>query len=119
MAQTVVVTCCVLNRKFRFTGLKSLKIKETNRILALQQELKKFGYILTEPEEGALEWNGEKCDEDANISVDTYKDHRMAMAFAPIVLRHASFVVNESEVVSKSYPDYWKEFGKIDGIRIG
>lgn len=118
LAQTVVVTCCVLNRKFRFTGLKSLKIKETNRILALQQELKKFGYILTEPEEGALEWNGEKCDEDANISVDTYKDHRMAMAFAPIVLRHAPFVVNEPEVVSKSYPDYWKEFGKIEGIKI-
>ena len=118
LAQTVVVTCCVLNRKFRFTGLKSLKIKETNRILALQQELKKFGYILTEPEAGALEWNGEKCDEDANISVDTYKDHRMAMAFAPIVLRHAPFVVNEPEVVSKSYPDYWKEFGKIEGIKI-
>ncbi len=118
LAQTVVVTCCVLNRRFRFTGLKSLKIKETNRILALQQELKKFGYILTEPEEGSLEWNGEKCDEDANISVYTYKDHRMAMAFAPIVLRHAPFVVNEPEVVSKSYPDYWKEFGKIEGIKI-
>lgn len=119
LAQTVVVTCCVLNRKFRFTGLKSLKIKETNRILALQQELKKFGYILIEPEEGSLEWNGKKCDEDANISVDTYKDHRMAMAFAPIVLRHAPFVVNEPEVVSKSYPDYWKEFGKIEGVKIG
>lgn len=118
LAQTVVVTCCVLNRKFRFTGLKSLKIKETNRILALQQELKKFGYILNEPEEGSLEWSGEKCDENDNIAVDTYKDHRMAMAFAPIVLCHAPFIVNEPEVVSKSYPDYWKEFGKISGIRI-
>lgn len=118
LAQTVVVTCCVLNRKFRFKGLKSLKIKETNRILALQQELKKFGYILTEPAEGELEWNGEKCDENANIAVDTYKDHRMAMAFAPIVLCHAPFIVNEPEVVSKSYPDYWKEFDKIAGINI-
>lgn len=118
LAQTVVVTCCVLNRKFRFTGLKSLKIKETNRILALQQELKKFGYILIEPEEGGLEWNGEKCDENVNIAVDTYKDHRMAMAFAPIVLCHAPFVVNEPEVVSKSYPDYWKEFEKISGVKI-
>ncbi len=112
LAQTVVVTCCANNIAFRFKGLKSLKIKETNRVLALITELKKFGFLLTEPNEGEIQWLGEKQDFSKNISIKTYDDHRMAMAFAPFALIH-NITIENPEVVSKSYPNFWQEFDKI------
>lgn len=113
MAQTFVVTCCLLNVPFRFTGLQSLKIKETDRISALQKELRKLGYIITDYNGNTLEWNGEKCEPEKNPVIDTYEDHRMAMAFAPAALILGKIIINEPQVVSKSYPNYWKDLQQI------
>ncbi len=109
MAQTFVVTCCLLNIPFRFTGLQSLKIKETDRISALQKELRKLGYIIADFDDSILEWNGEKCEPEADPVIDTYEDHRMAMAFAPVSLVLGKIIINEPQVVSKSYPNYWED----------
>lgn len=109
LAQTFVTTCAFMNIPFRFTGLQSLKIKETDRIEALKCELRKLGYVLTDTNGSILEWNGERCEPEAHPVITTYEDHRMAMAFAP-----ASFVLKEGieiahpEVVSKSYPHFWE-----------
>ena len=109
MAQTFAVSCCLLNLPFRFTGLQSLKIKETDRIVALKKELKKLGYLISDYENSIIEWNGECCETNENQVIETYEDHRMAMAFAPAVLRLEKISINEPEVVSKSYPNYWKD----------
>jgi 3-phosphoshikimate 1-carboxyvinyltransferase len=113
LAQTFVVVCCMLNVKFRFTGLQSLKIKETDRIEALKKEMRKLGFILSDYEGSILEWNGERCESDENPIIDTYEDHRMAMAFAPASLKLGSIRINNPEVVSKSYPGYWNDLLKV------
>lgn len=113
LAQTFVVTCCMLNVPFRFTGLQSLKIKETDRIEALKNELLKFGYKITDHEDSILEWNGERVDVTAIPVVKTYEDHRMAMAFAPIALLGEAVLVDEPSVVSKSYPEYWDHLKQV------
>lgn len=112
LAQTVVVTSCLMNRPFHFKGLQSLKIKETNRVAALINELKKLGFVLTEPEEGELVWNGEKCIADEMPSIATYEDHRMAMSFAPAAL-FSPLKIENPEVVSKSYPSFWSDIAMI------
>jgi len=117
LAQTVVVTCCFLQIPFRFTGLQSLKIKETNRVEALQNECRKLGFILEEPAEGILEWNGERCDADPNPVIKTYEDHRMAMAFAPACLKMGKIQIENPMVVTKSYPNYWEDL-QAAGIRV-
>lgn len=108
MAQTFVVTCCLLNVPFRFSGLQSLKIKETDRIAALITELKKLGYVVSESSDSVMEWNGEHCEVAKKMAIDTYEDHRMAMAFAPIALKQP-ITINEPQVVSKSYPNFWED----------
>lgn len=113
LAQTFAVTCCIKNIHFIFSGLESLKIKETDRIAALINELRKLGFVITEPAEGQLAWSGEKCEPDEKISIATYHDHRMAMAFAPAALKIPLSIENP-EVVSKSYPSFWSEFDKIE-----
>ena len=107
LAQTFVVTCALLNIPFRFTGLQSLKIKETDRIAALRTELKKLGYLIEEENDSVLMWNGERCEPEVAPVIDTYEDHRMAMAFAPAVLSFPNLQIAEPQVVSKSYPGYW------------
>ena len=77
MAQTFVVTCALLNIPFRFTGLQSLKIKETDRIAALRTELKKLGYVIEEENDSILMWNGERCEPEETPVITTYEDHRM------------------------------------------
>jgi len=109
LAQTFAVTCCLKNIPFHFDGVQSLKIKETNRIAALIAELGKLGYKLSEPAEGQLAWNGDRCESAGEISIATYEDHRMAMAFAPAALL-ISLTVEHPEVVSKSYPSFWSDF---------
>ncbi len=113
LAQTFVVTCCMLNIPFRFTGLQSLKIKETDRIEALKNELLKFGYKITDHQDSILEWNGERVDVSVVPEVKTYEDHRMAMAFAPIALLGETVCVDEPGVVSKSYPEYWEHLKQV------
>ncbi|MEG1544233.1 MAG: 3-phosphoshikimate 1-carboxyvinyltransferase [Tannerellaceae bacterium] len=113
LAQTFVVTCVLLNIHFRFVGLQSLRIKETDRIEALKTELAKLGYQLTANNDSVLEWNGERCRLSRSPVISTYEDHRMAMAFAPIsLLRPNGLKVMNAEVVSKSYPRYWTDLAK-------
>lgn len=109
LAQTFVVTSCLLDVPFRFTGLQSLKIKETDRICALITELRKLGYVIHAEQDSILWWDGERCPADEQPSIDTYEDHRMAMAFAPACLVCPSIRINEPQVVSKSYPRYWDD----------
>lgn len=116
LAQTLVVTCALKGIPFRFSGLQSLKIKETDRMAALITEMKKLGYVLTETEESVLEWNGERC-EPSGEAIDTYEDHRMAMAFAPACLVLSHIDINNPQVVSKSYPGYWDDL-KAAGFNI-
>lgn len=112
LAQTFAVSCCLKNIPFHFKGVQSLKIKETNRIAALINELAKLGFVLFEPAEGELAWSGERCEAAKEISIATYEDHRMAMAFAPAALVTA-LVIEEPHVVSKSYPGFWNDFDKL------
>lgn len=109
LAQTFVVTCCLLDVPFRFTGLQSLKIKETDRICALITELRKLGYVIHAEQDSILWWDGERCPADEQPGIDTYEDHRMAMAFAPACLVCPTIRINEPQVVSKSYPRYWDD----------
>ena len=108
LAQTFVVTCCMMGIPFRFSGLQSLKIKETDRMAALINEMKKLGYVISESDGSILSWDGERCEGDANPAIDTYEDHRMAMAFAPAALKLMEIRINNPQVVSKSYPGFWK-----------
>ena len=105
IAQTIVVTCLGLQVQCRLTGLHTLKIKETDRLEALKSEIYKFGTDLNITND-SLSLLNPKPLESAAI-VETYNDHRMAMAFAPLALL-TSFSIREAEVVSKSFPDFWK-----------
>jgi len=112
LAQTFAVTCCLKNIPFVFSGLQSLKIKETDRIAALINELGKLGFVVTEPAEGQLAWLGERCEKASTVSIKTYEDHRMAMAFAPAALI-TPIEIEEPQVVSKSYPGFWDDIDKL------
>lgn len=108
LAQTLAVTCCLLALPFRFEGLQSLRIKETDRIAALQMELSKLGFVTDADEEGTLVWRGTQFDPGEQIEpIATYQDHRMAMAFAPAALFFPGLQINDAQVVSKSYPQFW------------
>lgn len=109
LAQTFVVTCAMLGVPFRFSGLQSLKIKETDRMAALICEMAKLGYVLTETDGSVLTWDGKRGEAMADVAIDTYEDHRMAMAFAPASLVRGSILIREPQVVSKSYPHYWDD----------
>ena len=109
LAQTFVVTCALMNIPFRFTGLQSLKIKETDRIAALKNELKKLGYVIKEENDSILMWNGERCEPEETPVIATYEDHRMAMAFAPAIICHPTMQIADPQVVTKSYPGYWED----------
>ena len=109
LAQTFFVTCALLNIPFRFSGLQSLKIKETDRMAALITEMRKLGYILHETDGSVLSWEGERCTTEEHPAIDTYEDHRMAMAFAPTCLALPEILINNPQVVSKSYPRYWED----------
>ena len=109
LAQTFAATCCFKKVPFIFSGIQSLKIKETDRVQALINELKKLGYILTENEIGMLEWDGERCIPEKEPAIDTYDDHRMAMSLAPGSIVKQSILINDPDVVYKSYPNFWKD----------
>ena len=103
----VAVTCCLLRVPFRFTGLRTLRIKETDRIEALCREMLKLGVELTVEGDDVMWWEG-RCHPISELpEFDTYDDHRMAMALAPVALFLPGIVVRNAEVTSKSYPDFW------------
>jgi 3-phosphoshikimate 1-carboxyvinyltransferase len=108
LAQAVVVTCCALGIPFHFRGLATLKIKETNRIAALKTELRKLGFVIKDQNNSELIWDGERCSPTME-PIDTYEDHRMAMSFAPLSLVFGEIAINDPEVVTKSYPNYWSD----------
>jgi 3-phosphoshikimate 1-carboxyvinyltransferase len=108
MAQTVAVTCCMLNIPFIFNGLQSLKIKETDRLLALKTELLKLGFPLNIHEDKILEWRGDHVPLENFPVINTYEDHRMAMSFMPVsLILDEGISISNPEVVSKSYPGFW------------
>lgn len=106
IAQTISVTCLGLGIGCHLTGLHTLPIKETDRLAALQTELGKFGATVAIDSESLTLTAQSQLNN--GVEVDTYNDHRMAMAFGPLALK-ADFVVNDAEVVSKSYPDFWND----------
>jgi 3-phosphoshikimate 1-carboxyvinyltransferase len=114
IAQTIAVTCFGLQKACHLTGLHTLKIKETDRLVALQNELTKLGAIITITDDSLTLVASETIQSD--VAIQTYQDHRMAMAFAPLALK-TSLIINEAEVVSKSYPGFWDDLRKT-GFRI-
>lgn len=111
MAQTMACLCVAKNIPFRFSGLKTLKIKETDRIAALKKELAKFGAMLSESLTGELEWSGiVNSSQTIDIPViETYNDHRMAMSFAPLAMAGLTMKIENPNVVTKSYPSFWSD----------
>ena len=129
LAQTLVVACAMLRRPFRFEGLRSLHIKETDRMEALRAELAKFGFELGIGDDNVLSMDRFPAADDLlymtqfpasaphwdGRPIATYHDHRMAMAFAPAALICPGFSIADPEVVSKSYPDFWKDIEALSG----
>lgn len=117
IAQTMAVLCVLKAVPFHFTGLETLKIKETNRIAALQNELAKFGAQLAEPQHGELDWDGTYPLEKQEIpTISTYHDHRMALAFAPTAF-FGTVVIDDAMVITKSYPAYYDDL-KAAGFKV-
>ena len=110
LAQGLLVMLAACGIGGRFTGLESLRIKETDRIAALQNEFGKFGVDLLE-ENGV--WNLAGKFQAVAASIPTYEDHRMAMAFAPLAMKSPGIQIEEPEVVVKSYPGYWKDLQQV------
>jgi 3-phosphoshikimate 1-carboxyvinyltransferase len=110
IAQTIVVTCFGLGIECFLTGLHTLKIKETDRLVALKTEIEKLGGEVEITDETLHLKKSSKIKE--NISIATYHDHRMAMAFAPLALK-VPIVIEDADVVSKSYPTFWTDFNKV------
>lgn len=110
IAQTLCVTATALKIPFEISGLETLKVKETDRLLALKNELLKIGCIaeITESSIKAMKF----FEPDEKITIKTYNDHRMAMSFAPFALVKGLEIENEN-VVEKSYPDFWKDFNEV------
>jgi 3-phosphoshikimate 1-carboxyvinyltransferase len=113
LVQTMAVTLCALGIPYRFTGTRTLRIKETDRITALEKELRKAGFVLHSDTGGEwIEWEGERCEPDPDPVIETYHDHRMAMAFAPLAISLGRITIEDPMVVSKSYPAYWDDLRK-------
>ena len=109
LAQTFVVTCAAKGIPFHFKGLSTLKIKETDRIKALKKEMRKLGFVLKDANDSELIWDGERCEPDFEQGIDTYEDHRMALSIAPFACIHPGLIINNPQVVTKSYPRFWDD----------
>ena len=112
LTQTFVVCCALLGVHFHFHGLSTLKIKETDRIEALKTEMRKLGYVIRDVNGCELIWDGERCEPSYEAGIDTYEDHRMALAFAPAAFRTGGLRINNPQVVTKSYPRFWDDLRK-------
>jgi len=110
IAQTIVVSCLGLQVNCNLTGLHTLKIKETDRLEALKNEINKFGTAIEITNDSLHLLNPKLLT--PNAIIETYNDHRMAMAFAPLALR-TEFSIKEAEVVSKSFPDFWENLKQL------
>lgn len=113
LVQSFVVACCVIGKPFIFSGVETLRIKETDRIYALTTELRKLGYIIQSEGDGKIFWDGSRCTAEEQPIIKTWDDHRMAMAFAPAALVCPNLIIENAEVISKSFPGYWNELKKL------
>jgi 3-phosphoshikimate 1-carboxyvinyltransferase len=111
LAQTVAVCCAMQGINLTMTGIESLKIKETDRVAALQQELAKFGAKLKEVRSQVYTVMPPQSKIAGPVRIDTYDDHRMAMAFAPLALK-TDLMIHNPDVVVKSYPRFWEDLQK-------
>lgn len=109
LAQTFAVASAMLGIPFHLRGLSTLRIKETDRLQAMQTEMDKFGFIVEIRNGSELVWNGERHPIFEIPAVETYGDHRMAMAFAPAAVFVPGLMIRNAEVVSKSYPGFWDD----------
>ena len=109
LAQTFIVCCALKNVHFHFSGLSTLKIKETDRIEAMKAEMRKLGYIIHDANNCELYWDGERCEPALEAGIDTYEDHRMALSIAPAAFKTEGLLINNPHVVSKSYPRFWDD----------
>ena len=113
LVQTCAATLCAMGIPFRITGTRTLRVKETDRIDALQRELGKLGFAIDSDSRGDwISWNGQRGKCHPVPVIDTYHDHRMAMAFAPLAIPLGSLRINDPMVVTKSYPGYWEDLKK-------
>ena len=110
LAPSWAVLLCLLERSFRMTGLRTLHLKESDRVEALRAELLKLGYVLKIESEDAISWYGERVAVSPEPPViDPHGDHRLAMAFAPAAVRFPGLTISDPDVVAKSYPSYWRQ----------
>ncbi|MCJ7467646.1 MAG: 3-phosphoshikimate 1-carboxyvinyltransferase [Maribacter sp.] len=114
IAQTIAVTCFGLGIACHLSGLHTLKIKETDRLEAMKTELSKFGARISVTDRALTLAPSDSILK--NRTIDTYNDHRMAMAFGPLAMKTSLFI-NNYEVVSKSYPDFWEDLEKL-GLKV-
>ena len=112
LAQTIIVTCLGLSIHTKLTGLNTLKIKETDRLVALKNEISKFNIDVIIDDQSIEIKNFPKTLPE-NVEIDTYKDHRMALAFSPLSVL-VKLVINDYDVVSKSFPEYWSILQKLN-----
>ena len=111
----IVVAACLLGVEFEISGVKTLRVKESDRIEALMTEMRKCGYELKYDEIGKICWLGERCEVENVPHINTYNDHRIAMSMAIVGLMR-EIEIEDPEVVNKSYPSFWSEFDKIKNI---
>ena len=117
IAPAVITTCAALGLRGRFEGLKNLRLKETNRVKALENEFKKLGLNLKTDSLSDLipmiEFSNPRFKSNNELRIETYGDHRIAMTFAPLSMRLGSIKIENPEVVSKSYPQFWENLSSV------
>lgn len=119
VAQSLAVVCGGLGVNGHFSGLETLKIKETDRVNALHQELKKVGVAFDEQTDETCKVAQKAAIQNAIPTIATYEDHRMAMAFAPLAMQLGAIQIEHPEVVEKSYPQYWEDLSTLGFVCLG
>jgi 3-phosphoshikimate 1-carboxyvinyltransferase len=117
IAPAVITTCAALGVRGRFEGLKGLRLKESNRLKALENEFKKLGLNLDPDSPSVLlpmiEFSNPRFKSNNDLRIETYGDHRMAMTFAPLSVKLGSIKIEDPDVVSKSYPQFWENLSSL------
>ena len=109
LAPVLVVALCLMGRPFRITGLRTLRHKESDRLEALRTELRKVGYLISIEGDDAISWHFATCEPHPHPAIDPHGDHRIAMAMALAAVRYPGITIENQQVVSKSYPNFWEQ----------
>ena len=112
LAPVLVAMLCLMGRPFRITGLRTLRHKESDRLEALRQELRKVGYVITIEGDDAVSWHFATCQPQEHPVIDPHDDHRIAMALALATVRHPGLVIANARCIDKSYPGLWDYFNR-------